>query len=216
PYINIGSPEPAQSYTIHQPFSYLNIIICATICIAIMSASRNADAMTPAQGEFHSRVPPSEPLTKKWHAPGIKVGNDAIPEFHAKTYPPGTAPAGNSFRPNSTGEVPGQALNPDVEEATEAPDTIIGATSRDVHRGYGHPGAGMTSQERHGRQGGKHRHGRSGLEGVGASGSDPIHEHGFDRDYPLGQRGYVGDPENMPGAEDRIPASAEEVASEFH
>lgn len=139
------------------------------------------------------------------------MGNDAAPEFSAKTYPPGTAPAGNSFRPNTTGEVPGQALNPDMEGATKASDTIIGATSGDVHTGYGHPGAGMTSQERHG---GKHKHVGSGLEGVGANESDPIHERGFDRDYPTGQRGYVGNAENMPGAEDRVPASAGEVASE--
>lgn len=30
-----------------------------------MSASKNADAMTSAQGEFRSKVPPSEPLTTK-------------------------------------------------------------------------------------------------------------------------------------------------------
>ena len=30
-----------------------------------MSASKNADAMNSAQGEFSSRVPPSEPLTTK-------------------------------------------------------------------------------------------------------------------------------------------------------
>jgi hypothetical protein len=30
-----------------------------------MSASKNVDAMNSAQGEFSSRVPPSEPLTTK-------------------------------------------------------------------------------------------------------------------------------------------------------
>ncbi|KAH7308715.1 hypothetical protein B0I35DRAFT_413321 [Stachybotrys elegans] len=176
-----------------------------------MSASQNPDAMTPAQGEFRSRVAPSEPLTRKGHAPGVKVGNDAVPEFHAETYPPGTAPANQSFNPNPTGEVPGQALNPDMdaESRTRASDTLGGATSSDVHTGYGHPGAGMTSQELHG---GKHKRERAGLEGVGANPSDPVHERGFDRDYPVGYRGKFD--ENYPGAEERIPAGPEEVASE--
>jgi hypothetical protein len=106
--------------------------------------------------------------------------------------------------------VPGQAFNPEIENRTEASDTIIGATSADVHQGYGHPGEGMTSQEQHG----KHKHVGAGLEGVGASGSDPIRERGLDKDHEVGTRGKTEDVENMPAASEMLPTSAEEVAAE--
>ncbi|KAJ6443889.1 hypothetical protein O9K51_02280 [Purpureocillium lavendulum] len=173
-----------------------------------MSASKNADAMTPAQGEFRSKVAASEPLTTKGHAPGTKVGRDQVPEFHAEAHPPGTAPASRTFQPqpgNDTAPPPattGAAM-------PAASDTLPGATSADVHRGLGHPGQGMTSQELHG---GKRKNNGAGLEGVGANASDPAHERGFDRDYETGYRGKAR--EDYPGAQDRLPASAEEVASE--
>ena len=88
------------------------------------------------------------------HKPGVLVGNDAAPEFSAKTLPPGSAPASNTFKPNNISEVPGQANNPDVERShgkestkTSASDTLGGATSADVHTGLGHPGQGQTSSE---------------------------------------------------------------------
>jgi hypothetical protein len=179
-----------------------------------MSASRNPEAMTPAQGEFSSRVAPSEPLTTKGHAPGVKVGNDAVPEFNAEVHPAGTAPKSQSFRPNNTSEVPGQALNPDMEGATSAADTLMGATSADVHTGYGHPGSGMTSQELHG---GKGKRDRSGLEGVGTSASDPFAERGLDRDHETGLRTKQGVVENLSDLEGKghaRTATGEDVASE--
>jgi len=168
-----------------------------------MSASKNPDAMTNAQGEFSSRVPPSEPLTTKGHAPGVKVGNDRYPEFSAETYPPGTAPKENTHLPQPSNEFVGQGL-------TAASDTFVGSSSADVHQGYGVPGSGQTSQELHGR--GKKE--RSGLEGVGANASDPQHQYHHDRDYETGKRGVSGgDPDNF-RAELQNPVSAEEIASE--
>lgn len=101
--------------------------------------------------------------------------------------------------------MPGQAFNPEIENRTEASDTILGATSADVHQGYGHPGEGMTSQELHG----KHKREGAGLEGVGASGSDPIRERGLHKDDEGGL-----DVGNLPAASEMVPTSAEEVAAE--
>ena len=86
------------------------------------------------------------------HAPGVKVGNDAAPEFNAQTLPAGTAPSDRTFAPNAQNEIPGQAMNPNIskETWTSAQDTIGGATSADVHTGYGHPGSGQTGKEIHG------------------------------------------------------------------
>lgn len=124
-----------------------------------MSATSNTDSVSgPNQGEFHAARPRDEPLTTHGHKPGINVGNDAVPEFHAKTFPPGSAPASNTFTPDSSSEVPGQADNDAVlrshgKESTQttASSTLGGATSADVHTGFGHPGQGQTSSElRHG------------------------------------------------------------------
>ncbi|KAM4065187.1 hypothetical protein HRG_004476 [Hirsutella rhossiliensis] len=167
-----------------------------------MSASKNPEAMTAAQGEFRSRVPPSEPMTTRGHAPGVKVGKDRVPEFHAEAHMPGTAPANQSFRPGPVGEFAGHA-------GTNAFDSLTGASSADVHQGYGHPGEGMTSQELHG---GKRKKVGAGLEGVGANSSDPMREYGLDREHPTGYRGKAT--EGYPDAEERLPVSAEKVASE--
>merc|ERR1712000_718625 len=109
-----------------------------------MSHFRNTDTMNSAQGEFHSRVKPSEPLTTKGHAPGVKVGNDAVPEFHAETHPPGTAPKENTFQRNPVNEVPGQAQNPDTQATTAASETLPGASW--------HPQEGALWFDRCGRQ----------------------------------------------------------------
>ncbi|KAL6720597.1 hypothetical protein ACLMJK_002521 [Lecanora helva] len=140
-----------------------------------MSASRNADAVGNQPGEFGSRVGRDEPTTTHGHQPGKLVGNDAVPEFSAKTLPSGSAPADRTFEPNTTSEVPGQALN-DLNDRshgkestkTIASSTLGGATSGDVHTGLGHPGSGQSSRElRHERDnpGGS----GAGLAGVGAS-----------------------------------------------
>ncbi|KAI9163734.1 Transcription regulator lscL [Paramyrothecium foliicola] len=165
-----------------------------------MSASRNADAMNPSQGEFRSRVAPSEPLTTKVHAIGTKLGNDAAPEFHAESHPAGTAPPDRSFQPNITNEYPAQALHSEGNSRTAASDTLQGATSADVRKGYGLPNQGMTSQEQHG---GKRKHDGAGLEGVRANAIDPFHERGLDRDHATGHRGVTGNTEDWKGAEER-------------
>ncbi|KAB8232494.1 hypothetical protein ETB97_000857 [Aspergillus alliaceus] len=108
----------------------------------------------PKQG-FRPSAGSSEPLTDKGHQPGLKVSpKDYAPEFHAETYPPGTAPASNSYTPNAQNEPGSQAKNPNVERShgkesvkTTAEQTLMGATSQDVHTGLGHPGSGQTSTE---------------------------------------------------------------------
>lgn len=141
------------------------------------------------------------------HAPGVKVGNDALPEFNAEVHPPGTAPKENTFEPNPVDEVPGQARNPSSQATTAATD-FPGATSADVHQGFGHPGSGQTSQELHG----THKKDRSGLTGVGANLTDPIHQNHHDRPYETGVHGKAND--DYPAAQDQPPVSAEHVASE--
>ncbi|KAM3430397.1 hypothetical protein MY4824_007726 [Beauveria thailandica] len=113
-----------------------------------MSASKNADSVVAEHAQIHSRVPASEPLTRKGHAPGILVGNDRVPEFEAETYPPGTAPASHTFRPNPLGLIP--AGSEDASYSAKASSTVVGATASNVHKGMGHPGSGQTSQELHG------------------------------------------------------------------
>jgi hypothetical protein len=125
-------------------------------------------------------VPPSQALdvalTRSQHAPGIMVGNDVYPEFHAEQYPPGTAPKEHTFYPQGPGE----------NVAYSAGDTLGGSSSADVHRGMGHPGSGQTS-------GGQRKREGAGLEGVGASASDPMKDQGLDRDHRQGpKRGGLG------------------------
>ncbi|KAI1071515.1 hypothetical protein LB507_004898 [Fusarium sp. FIESC RH6] len=171
--------------------------------------SMNPESATPQKGEFRSKVAPAEPLMKGGHAPGVLVGNDAAPEFHAEQHPAGTAPPENTFRPNPETEIPAQASG--NEGAVPASATLGGATSADVHTGLGKPAAGQTSQELHGTE----KKNRSGLEGVGANPSDPIHAMDADRDHPTNYRGKGGENAlDYAGAEDREPAKAEEVASE--
>jgi hypothetical protein len=85
-----------------------------------------------------------------------------------------------------------------MESGTSAADTLTGATSADVHTGYGHPGDGMSSKERHG---GKGKHVGSGLEGVGANSSDPIAQRGLNQDHETGYKMGSAGIENLTGAE---------------
>ena len=78
------------------------------------------------------------------HQVGQQVGNDAVPEFHAKTLPAGSAPASNTFQPNPENEVPGQADNAEAmnrshgkESTYSDPLDMPGATSGSVHTGLG-------------------------------------------------------------------------------
>lgn len=81
-----------------------------------------------------------------------------------------------------------------------------GATSADVHQGYGHPGQGMTSQELHGgrrkKEGGEKPSGSTLEDSVGSRKLDIGHEN----------RGKAST--EYPVAENREPVSAETVASE--
>ncbi|KNG88496.1 hypothetical protein ANOM_003253 [Aspergillus nomiae NRRL 13137] len=178
----------------------------------------------PKQG-FHPSAGNSKPLTDKGHQPGRKVSpKDYVPEFHAETYPPGTAPASNSYTPNTWSEVGGQAQNPDFERShgkgsvkTPAEQSLQGATSQDVHTGLGHPGGGQTSAELH-HDGQKHRKNPGGgLESVGASREPRLEREipglrGLEREEAQsGQRGDKG----ALAAEDRQPDSAETLDAEW-
>ncbi|KAJ9606928.1 hypothetical protein H2200_008939 [Cladophialophora chaetospira] len=193
-------------------------------------AARNADSMTNAQGEFHPSKPRSEPLETSGHQIGQKVSPaDNAPEFSAKTLPPGTAPKESTFQPNPEGEVPGQALNDNVDRShgkegvrTDALNSLPGATSKDVHTGLGHPGQGQTSNEL--RHEGKHTSKKqtSGLEGAGASGgsglqgSDDLNTE-FRRlqdDRAVGEGPIKEHNQTLAGAESIEPESAESVAAE--
>ena len=119
------------------------------------------------------------------------VGNDAVPEFHAETHPPGTAPASNTFHPQGVPEVPGGA----------GENVMPGATSADVHQGIGHPGQGMTSQEMHG--------GKRTKQGKGQE-----RPEGLSLDDELGARKLDGKPMQVRGdARDTEPVPPEGVAS---
>ncbi len=80
-----------------------------------------------------------------------------------------------------------------------------------MHTGYGHPSSGHTSQELHGRW----KKERSGLSGVDADKSDLVRERGLDLDVEKGTRRKSGvDRQEILGAEEREPESAESVAAE--
>ncbi|KIW91771.1 uncharacterized protein Z519_07741 [Cladophialophora bantiana CBS 173.52] len=193
-------------------------------------AARNADSMTNAQGEFMPRKPRDEPMEKHGHQIGQKVSPaDHAPEFTAKTLPPGTAPANATYQPNPVGEVPGQALNDNVNRShgkegvrTDPLSTLPGATSADVHTGLGHPGQGQTSTEL--RHEGHHTASKatSGPEGAGATGGSGVRDSndvnpGFRRLQQEGNhpRGPIsGHNVSRTGAEAKEPVSAEFVAAE--
>jgi hypothetical protein len=153
------------------------------------------------------------------HAPGVKVGNEAATEFNAQTVPAGTAPSDRILAPNTQNEIPGQAMNPNIskETRTSAQDTIGGATSADVHSGYGHPGSGQTSKELHGDGNFPGKREKNGLAGVGANQSDVFREWGQDIDFPTGTKAKSSvNREDIVGAEERLPESAESVAAELN
>lgn len=153
------------------------------------------------------------------------VGNDAAPEFSAKILPAGSAPASKTYQPNPVNETPGQADNDlagrshgKEDTTTSALDTLGGATSADVHTGYGHPGSGQTSSEiRHEGKSGRDRE-RLGLVGQaggsGVTGEESIDIKRLQKDH---QGGHITEREHnvsLDGAESRVPVQAEQVASE--
>ncbi|KOS19636.1 hypothetical protein ESCO_000048 [Escovopsis weberi] len=193
---------------------------------------------------FHARIHPSEPLTTKGHKPGIMVGNDRIPEFHAETHPPGSAPPQATFQPNPSPENGPTFTYPDEDQSGDFEGAgagggggaldMPGATSRDVYAGMGKPLQGMEGRELSSQLPGKkhtgertHPHGRrrerAGLAGLapsagggtgGKRGKDPVREHGWD--LPEGvEKGMRGKgTDEYPGAEDRVGETAEAVATE--
>ena len=142
------------------------------------------------------------------------VGNDAAPEFSAKTLPPGTAPLERTFKPNATAEVPGQADNDaqlssqDKESTyTSAESTLGGATSSDVHKGMGKPMSGQTAADVH--------HGeRQGLAGVGASGATSTNKPADEKVDPR-QRGLERESGDIAGKKttDKTDVGAYELPS---
>jgi hypothetical protein len=168
-------------------------------------------------------VPPANPLTTSGHQLGQQVGNEAVPEFRAKTYPAGTAPKEHSHQPNPIHETPGQALNPDADEfgRTEALGDMPGATSGEVYNAstFSRPMQGQTSREERGAHAGANKKERSGFEGVGvtATTSDETVEgraRALGADLPEGvERGMKGNA-RAPAVEESKPATAGEVASE--
>ncbi|KAK3498691.1 hypothetical protein B0T13DRAFT_511826 [Neurospora crassa] len=185
--------------------------------------SANPDSVTN-QGQFHAKVPPSKPMTNSGHQPGHHVGNERAPEFHAKTFPPGTAPEEHTYLPNPIHEIPGQAHNPDVDPSsrTDPLDAYRGPTTQDLYNRatWSQPMQGQTSRELHGMHPGKRKKEHSGLEGVGAT--DPhaptvehkVREIVADKPPPIerGIRHVLGPaPE---GAEYDVPEPADTVAKE--
>ncbi|KAI4866468.1 hypothetical protein F4820DRAFT_416668 [Hypoxylon rubiginosum] len=176
--------------------------------------SANTESLI-GQGEFHSRKPRAEPLTTTGHKPGVKVGNDAVPEYHMEKFEPGTAPREHTFQPRpEEGETPAEYSNVETQRSTDPSDTLGGATSQSVHTGLGKPTQGQTSAELHGEHIGRRKKERAGLEGVGASVGDSVRQKGAD--LPEGvEKGSKGkDSVDYPSASERVPVSAEEVAAE--
>ncbi|KAI1100030.1 hypothetical protein F4804DRAFT_320120 [Jackrogersella minutella] len=184
-----------------------------------MSKSPNTESLAN-QGEFHSRVPPSEPLTTTGHKPGVKVGNDAVPEFHMEKHTPGTAPPEHTFQPRPGQEAPVEASDGGSQHSINPTDTLTGSTSREVYTGLGKPVQGQSVAELHsdlhGDSTGRRKKEHSGLEGVGASVGDSVRQKGGDLPDGVekGSRGKAST--DYPSASERIPVSAEEVAAEHN
>ncbi|CEO59537.1 hypothetical protein PMG11_04211 [Penicillium brasilianum] len=191
-----------------------------------MSTLSNPDSINHKQGPFKPSVAPEGPTTNKGHQPGRKVNEaDQRPEFHMERLPPGTAPASNSYTPNTVNQVGGQANNPDVLRAhgkeavyTSAESTLRGATSADVHTGFGKPLVGQTGVEvaHDGAHGRKKQ--RGSLEGVGASHEDKSMERklpdqrSLEKEHQMsGRRGDKADR----SAADMRPEPAETLDAEW-
>lgn len=129
-------------------------------------------------------------------------------------------------------ETPGQALNVETTTRTDPLDFgATAATSGTIHNAteFGRPMQGQTSAEQHGSK----KKDRTGVEGRITSGNpsaetgdgsveSKVRGAGADLEGRAGelkgQKGYSGAAEGgskVPGAEEALPASAEEVASEL-
>ena len=80
-----------------------------------------------------------------------------------------------------------------------------------MHTGLGQPVSGQTNHELRG----KRKREKNGLAGVGADPRDSFRERALDKDFPKGTKGYSGENrQDILGAEERLPESAERVAAE--
>lgn len=164
------------------------------------------------------------------HQLGQQVGNEALPEFRAKTFAPGTAPEKDSYHANPIHATPGQGMdtNPDPDSRTGPLDAFPGSTSQSVYNDneYGKPLQGQTSNELHGMKVRHRKAERSGLEGVGATAKhtetvdSQVREQIADKPKPI-ERGIRGQIDrtgeggyNALGAEHSQPETAERVAAE--
>ncbi|GKU04585.1 hypothetical protein FLAG1_07107 [Fusarium langsethiae] len=178
--------------------------------------SKNPESFQ-GQGPFHARINPSRPE----HKPGNEQGNDAKPEFHAQTFPPGTAPIENSFYPHPIDfNIPENTYDENQYGALDMP----GATSKDIYNSidyvHGKPLQGQENRELRGVHPRKRKKERSGLEAVGASTSNSIFDKVRDTvadkpDVKKGERGYSSRREGglaAAGAESVPPVTAESRA----
>ncbi|KAK4454699.1 hypothetical protein QBC34DRAFT_139425 [Podospora aff. communis PSN243] len=178
--------------------------------------SANPNSVT-GQGEFHDSIKPSKPMTTKGHRIGQPIGNEAVPEFHAQTYPPGTAPKDHTFYPNPISEIPGQALNPNMDPSLRTGGLDIpGATSQSVYNqsAYARPMEGQTSSELR-----DNRTGRHGLERVGAStepmvAEDTVRRKGQDIPSELERAVKAKMAEGEYKSHQEVSSSAGKIASE--
>jgi len=155
------------------------------------------------QGQFHPSRPGDQPDFRGGNQLGVKAyPSDFVPESPVRTLPPGTAPPESTFAPQNTYNV----LAGEPQRLADPLDFPGGSTSKDVHKGLGHPGQGMTNQEiRHDGQ-----HGRSkqdqGLAKHGAydlsRGGDQLgradprvdeDQRGLGKDVKGGERGNKGE-----------------------
>lgn len=146
------------------------------------------------------------------HKPGNEQGNDALPEFHAETHPPGTAPKESTFAPQNSYETPVEGGGADYPTST----------SKDVHNAHGfqegRPMQGQTSRETRGAHAGKNKKEGTGLEGVGATSNEQgtvegnVRGQAADRgEAQKGERGKSGAVEGglaWEGAEGARPSQA--------
>jgi hypothetical protein len=191
-----------------------NITMSAPVTIQGQGEHASAQELR-AQNKVRPPLHHLTSLNNAQHHPGVHVGNDAAPEFHAKTLPPGTAPKEHTFQPNVTAQtdVPG-ASHPQTGKETyvSAQDTIGGATSADVHTGLGKPIQGQTSGEDE-----LDKKGQQTGDNLGnLHHRDPFKEKGVDVDHEKGGK-VVGEKEDratMKDALDREPETAESVAAE--
>ncbi|KAK4174172.1 hypothetical protein QBC36DRAFT_389191 [Triangularia setosa] len=169
------------------------------------------------QGEFHSKVPRSRLMDTHGHQLTQHISHEAVPEFHAKTYPPGSAPKESTFYPNPIHAIPGQAMNPDLDPSlrTRALD-IPGADSKEIYNESGagsRPLEGQTAREirESGRK--KDRSGIAARGGIDTTGDRSIEESMKDRGMGLPEDKERKVLEKGISAMERGATTAEEIGS---